>query len=447
MMSKCWVLVLGDFGRSPRMQYHTESLLKKDVDVCVIAFKGSPPLSSIASHPRFDFFEIPSSPSWTTYLPRVIYLAIKAIFQFLYLFMSMVFVLSRPDCILVQLPPAIPTLFVCACVKYIRRTRITLDWHNFAFTLMQLNPQTPSIVVQLAKWIEVNCGRFGDQHFCVSQAMQQKLKEWKIEAKVVYDRPHSRYKRATLEEKHILMKKLETDMRTPMHFHDFCSHACEKLSEHETLFTKELLNGEIQSYPSKPVLLVSSTSWTPDEDFSILLNAVERYDHRKQSLSKIDLPQHPNLLLFITGKGPLKSSYIEKMKQMDLKHVAIRTLWLDPDDYPVLLGCADLGVSLHTSSSGVDLPMKVVDMFGCCLPVCSVYYSTISELVESKKNGLLFSSSQDLCETLWNLFEGFPELKADALLNQMYQNLRNSKEKNWDENWDWTVWPVLMQGL
>ena len=47
------------------------------------------------------------------------------------------------------------------------------------------------------------------------------------------------------------------------------------------------------------------------------------------------------------------------MRELGLQHVAFRTAWLAAADYPVLLGSADLGISLHTSSSGLDLPMKV----------------------------------------------------------------------------------------
>lgn len=83
---------------------------------------------------------------------------------------------------------------------------------------------------------------------------------------------------------------------------------------------------------------------------------------------------YPHLICIITGKGPQKAYYLDLIEQNDWKNVTIITPWLSNEDYPLCLAAADLGVCLHYSSSGLDLPMKIVDMFGCALPVCAINY-------------------------------------------------------------------------
>lgn len=69
--------------------------------------------------------------------------------------------------------------------------------------------------------------------------------------------------------------------------------------------------------------------------------------------------RYPQVLIIVTGKGPQRAQYERRLRALDLRSVAFRTAWLSAEDYPRLLGSADLGVCLHTSSSGLDLPMKV----------------------------------------------------------------------------------------
>lgn len=176
------------------------------------------------------------------------------------------------------------------------------------------------------------------------------------------------------------------------------------LSLNETLLTKSSSSNEGEKNVSdiswrfgRPALVVSCTSWTDDEDISILLDAVSIYDAEIDSGKRTKLP---DLCLCITGKGPNLRFYRELIARMKLRHVHIYTLWLEIEDYPRLLGSADIGVSLHFSSSKLDLPMKVVDMFGCGLPVCSLYYDTIKELIEPSKTGILFENAEELATQL-----------------------------------------------
>ena len=75
--------------------------------------------------------------------------------------------------------------------------------------------------------------------------------------------------------------------------------------------------------------------------------------------------------------------YEEKMQQLRLRHVAFRTLWLEAPDYPLLLGSADLGVCLHTSSSGLDLPMKVQSSFDMTTALVLGYSHLIQVLIST----------------------------------------------------------------
>lgn len=76
--------------------------------------------------------------------------------------------------------------------------------------------------------------------------------------------------------------------------------------------------------------------------------------------------------------------------QDNWEFIQIKTAWLEIEDYPKLLAMAELGICLHYSSSGVDLPMKVVDMFGAGLPALAIKFRSIHELVKDSYNGYVF---------------------------------------------------------
>nr|KAF6355316.1 hypothetical protein mMyoMyo1_011487 [Myotis myotis] len=208
-------------------------------------------------------------------------------------------------------------------------------------------------------------------------------------------------------------------------------------TERSAFTERDANSGMVTRLRGRPALLVSSTSWTEDEDFSIFLAALEKFEQLILNGESL-----PSLVCVITGKGPLKEHYSHLIGQKHLQHIQVCTPWLEAEDYPLLLGSADLGVCLHKSSSGLDLPMKVVDMFGCCLPVCAVNFRCLRELVKHEENGLVFEDAEELAAQLQMLFSKFPD--PAGKLNQFRKNLRESKQLRWDESWKQTVLPLLV---
>ena len=183
-------------------------------------------------------------------------------------------------------------------------------------------------------------------------------------------------------------------------------------------------------------VIVSSTSWTEDEDFGVLLSALVHYEAAKEAR-----PELPELLVVITGKGPQKQYYLEKISTLSLSHVKILTPWLELEDYPTMVASAHLGICLHTSSSGLDLPMKVVDMFGCRLPVAAINFPALSELVVDGVNGYVFTTSEELGDIIARWFTNFPHLRDE----EFKKNIEEFRAVGWEQNWDDVALEIFKQ--
>ncbi|XP_051878444.1 chitobiosyldiphosphodolichol beta-mannosyltransferase isoform X2 [Pristis pectinata] len=385
------VLVMGDLGRSPRMLYHTLSLARHGFSVTAVGYPGAKPHEDILNNDNIKIVYLTEVMTATKFGPKIFQYGVKIFVQTLQI-CYVLLKINPPSYMLLQNPPGLPAIAAVWAVCFFSGSKFIIDWHNYGYTIMGLTHGDHHPIVLIAKWYEHFFGKLSDSNLCVTEAMKEDLRvNWSIKAITLYDAPSPIFREAPLELQHKLFKKLAND------FAPFRARTKSVPSNLEqTAFTELNINtGDVTYVRERPALLLSSTSWTEDEDFSILLKALEEYEGFITSGIKL-----PILVCAITGKGPLKEFYSHLIEKMHFKHVHICTPWLEAEDYPVLLGSGDLGVCLHKSSSGLDLPMKVVDMFGCRLPVCALDFQCLPELVKHEENGLIFKNSHELAEQL-----------------------------------------------
>ena len=403
------VIVLGDLGRSPRMQYHAVSLAAAGSEVDVIGLEGSPPVPALAGNPHIRCHRLPDR-SFTSRskggVRRYVWAsAFRALGQAARLFGTLMRI-PRPDLILVQNPPAFPTLFVGWLASRIRGARFVIDWHNLSHTITAVKVGEHHRAVKAVARSERRWARRAHAHLAVSQALAKWLaREYRVTPTVVYDRPAAVF-----------------DTPAP--------------ASASALW--DTLAAEHQLGAARLPIVVSPTSWTPDEDFDLLLEALERAERQ---LMKEPRPT-PALAVFLTGRGPLREGFEQRAARRQFKAIAVKTVWLEPADYPTLIGMADLGLCLHQSSSGLDLPMKLADLRGAGVPVATYDYAPVlGEVMTTGHEGVTFRDPGDLA----NLFIGVAtRSSADTALSKSRSWLAQHPAERWDAQWDASARHVLL---
>lgn len=390
------------------MQYHAVSLAAAGSEVDLIGLEGAAVIPALASNPRVHVQRLTDR----GFAGRakggvgrfVLGSAMRGISQGIALFSTLMRI-PKPDTILVQNPPAVPTLFVSWLVCRLRGARFVIDWHNLSHTIVAVRVGERHRAVKAIKRSEKRWAKRADAHLTVSKALADWLaREYRVKATVVYDRPGAAFTRSSIDEAAELWTRIS------------------KAAGLNAL---------------RPPIVVCPTSWTPDEDFDLMLEALERAERQLRGRGD------EQLVVFLTGRGALRESFEARAARRNFKTIAVKTLWLEPADYPKLIGMADLGLCLHQSSSGLDLPMKLADLRGAGVPVAVFDYAPVlGEVLTAEHEGVTFRDPGDLAD----IFQAVAErsITSDSPLGQARAWLSQHPVENWDAQWNAAARPVLL---
>lgn len=409
MTTKYLVVNIGDVGRSPRTANHIVQISKlpsSQVDyLCFLetevpSFLQKPNINLVFANTRIN--------KLVKKLPSIVYFFLRIFLELItFFFLFCTSLRKKYDNILIQNPYCLSFLLFLPLYKlFSKHTRVVIDVHNFGYSLLSphssAKTNTPAeqssasparkylskfkrILVAVYKFSEVFLVRFNaDRVLTVSKAMKAALiGEWRIPQDrvfVLYDLPDfSKFHKLSLNEKH-----------------DFLSSIKEfQLGENETISTEKDSNGEVTEKTSKNLLGVISSSWGLDDDFETLIEALKILEERKSFTQ--------TLYLFFTGSGPRKSELGARLLQLSSKKIVILIKWLHFSEYTSLIGSADFTISVHKSSTGLDLPIKILDSFACEVPVLAFNYApTLAELVDQGNNGFFYNNAEELADLIAN---------------------------------------------
>ncbi len=307
--------------------------------------------------------------------------------------------LPRPDVILVQTPPATPTLAVVWMVARLRRARLVIDWQNLAHMERAARVGDQHRRVRSLRRVEQRWARRADAHLAASRALATWLaRELHVAAVVVHDGP-----------------RRGTARLAPL------AAIAERRRIVESLGVKGV------DVP----LAVAPTRWTADEDVDLLIETLERTDRGLRSVAR---DGEPRLVVLLTGTGDGRTAFEQRLARRQFSAIAVTTACLSPADNAQVTAAASLGLCLHQSSSGLDLPIELSDFRGAGVPVCVYDFAPVlSERFTNGQDGAVLRDAGALAAALIALGSG-PSVTADALTRSR-QWMAGQEPEWWDDHW------------
>lgn len=398
------MVVLGDLGRSPRMLYHAASLADAGLDVDLVGEEGAPLPPEIAARDRLTSRRLPAAPEGGSgWLAAALWESLQGL-----RLIKTLLALPRPDVLLVQTPPAYPTLPLTALVARWRRCHLVFDWHNLGYAILGARLGSGHAVTRAFRHYEGWAGRLARRHLCVSAALAAELRaRWGLsDVTVQRDAPFTTFRPLPEAERRARRRRLLADVSSG-------------LTEDRVL------------------LVASPSSWTSDEDFDLVLDAAPLISARVQAAS---LASAREIVIVATGRGHLRARYERAFEALRTPGFRVRTSWLAPGDYPAMLAASDVGLCLHRSVSGLDLPMKLADFRGVGLPALVLDYGPVlREVFEPGPDGWLFADAESLAGHLFRLASGDPGEPGSAR-----HPLRRRPPRGWSTSWRATSAPVVI---
>ena len=442
------VVVGGDLARSPRMQYHASSMCESGrfAEVrCVGIDEGNMCAEHLTTKKQARFClvsrTVPRGIFNKSWLLRTLYRVLAFIGGFTVALLRATVPLASAGgeetrvVLVLQTPPAVPFIMIAQLVSMMRRTQavfaglvgrprsrvsIVIDFHNFGWTLLDVD-RRPKPVVALYWALETFFG-VGDAHFTVADAMKGRLSG------------KDRQTPSAL----VLPKSSVTVLRdcAPAFFRPLKDPqaALKRIAatEGDDLVVPEWVPERRASH----LALISATSWTADDDYTLVVDALKAID------KQLAAAKSGRVWLLVTGKGETRARFEAQIQAAQLSdRVVVSTHYFQSFvTYATAMSLFDAGLCVHRSSSGLDLPMKCVDMFGCGLPVVALDYPALPELV-TDATGWRFDDAASLEEVLLSLLH--PGTGRDDIGRRAKNVIARREVDAWAPNWNAHAIPAI----